>query len=191
VTQIVVASVVEGHGEVAALPVLLRRVFEGVDIYGINARRPHRLPRGKFTKDDQLRRAVDIQSAAIQGAGGVIVLADADDDCPVELRDRCLELVGNTTVPLKIIFANREFEGWYLAGIESLRDHRSVREDAAFEGNPESTRDAKGHLERLMNEPYRETLHQAAFAAQVDLDLVAERSPSFQKFRRDVEGLTS
>ncbi len=39
---------------------------------------------------------------------------------------------------------------WFLGGIESLRPHRSVRDDARFDSDPEAPRDAKGRLRQLM-----------------------------------------
>lgn len=43
-----------------------------------------------------------------------------------------------------------------------------MRDDASFQGDPEAPRAAKGVLGSLMTEPYRETLHQAAFASMLN-----------------------
>lgn len=51
-------------------------------------------------------------------------------------------------------------------------------DDAVYEGNPESPRDAKRALSRLMTKPYRETLHQPSFAGLMDLNQ-ARRVRSF------------
>ncbi len=172
-----IASVVEGHGEVSALPVLVRRIARVV--YGhdyIEVTPPHRVPRGQMIKGDTLARAVRMQSARVGDRGGVLVVADADDDCAVGLASTFAQFCCSTRPEIAI--AVREFEGWFLASIESLRGHRAVRADATFDGDPEQIRGAKERLSQLMIEAYRETLHQASFANLLDPSL-AGRSRSF------------
>jgi len=127
-------------------------------------------------KSDTLARAVRMQSARVGERGGVLIVADADDDCAVELA----ATFAQSCVPTKpeIAIAVREFEGWFLASIESLRGHRHVRADATFRSEPEQARGAKERLSQLMIEPYRETLHQASFASLLNPSL-AGRSRSF------------
>lgn len=87
--SVTIASVVEGHGDVAALPILVRRVAnECYDCYDVLIPKPHRVPRNQMVKGDFLRRAVAMQSVRVAQRGGVLVVADADDDCPVELAPR-------------------------------------------------------------------------------------------------------
>lgn len=81
---------------------------------------------------------------------------------------------------IEVAIAVREFEAWFLAGVAGLRSHRSVRDDAAYDGDPEAPRDAKGVLSGIMSEPYRAALHQPSFAAIMDLHQ-AERVRSFAR----------
>src|SRR5262245_33188069 len=119
-------------------------------------------------KDDLLYRSARLQSARVEDGGGVLVLADIDDDpCAVELAASLRDKAGH--VKVEVVVAVREFEAWFLAGLESLRRHPAVRSDAAARVSPESPRDAKGVLSRVMTESYVETLHQPKFAAIVDL----------------------
>lgn len=76
---------------------------------------------------------------------------------------------------LRVVVARREYEAWFLGGIESLRVHRSVRDDASFDSDPEAPRDAKGRLRQLGTEPYRETLHQPAFAELLSIGAARQR----------------
>lgn len=56
---------------------------------------------------------------------------------------------------------------------------------------PEGVRDAKGWLSSRMSvgRTYGETLDQAALAAEVDMRIARDRSPSFDKLWRDIESL--
>lgn len=82
---LVIASIVEGYGEVAALPLLVRKV--ALEVYGIAAveiAKPHRVPRNQM-QSQVLCRAAEMQRARIVNGGGVLVLADSDDDDPDDL----------------------------------------------------------------------------------------------------------
>ena len=54
-------AVVEGHGEVQAVPILLRRVLhEKLQIYDIVLEPPIRVPKSKLLKQGELERAVEL-----------------------------------------------------------------------------------------------------------------------------------
>lgn len=188
----VVASIVEGHGEVEAVPELLRRIARELLGLEIECLRPHRVPRPKIPRPLELGRAVRLQGARVGGGpGGVLVLLDADDDDPARLRQEVQSIADDEAPGVAVVVvAVREFEAWFLAAAESLRPHRSVRGDAAFAGDPESPRDAKGELQRLMTEAYGEVRHQVAFCALLDLDAARERSPSFAELVEAVSHMT-
>ena len=78
-----------------------------------------------------------------------------------------------------------------LAGIESVRGVRGIAVDAMPPPDPEAVRDAKGALSDRMDgsRGYVATDDLPAFFEAVDLDLVASRSASFEKFRRDLTSL--
>lgn len=191
--MITLASVVEGHGEVQALPVLVRRLADrfrpGV---AVDAPTPFRLPRGKFRVVGELERAVAVAARKVIAGGGVLILVDADDDCPVEfaaeLRSRCEPAAGGG--PAAFVVAQREFEAWFLASLPSLSSHPDVSPSARHAGDCESVRDAKGRLQGQMmpGVKYSETRHQPAFSALMDLDLAAG-CRSFRKLMVDVEHL--
>jgi hypothetical protein len=168
-----IATVVEGHGEVKALPVLLRRIaYELLGVPYVLVPPPYRVKRNRMTQPAELSPASRFQSVRVADRGGVLVLADADDDCAVNLAADLRQAAQPT--PVEVAIAVREFEAWFLGAVESLRGHSAVRDDAVYDGNPERPRAAKGVLEELMTEPYRETLHQPAFAAMVDIQQAQE-----------------
>ncbi len=173
--------VVEGHADAKAIPILLRRIC--AEIFGrwdILIREPWRLPRSKMVIPAEIRRVYyPLSKGAVGGPGAIVVVLDQDDDHDIsELVDRVSEPMADMA-DLRVVVACREYEAWFLGGIESLRVHRSVRDDASFDSDPEAPRDAKGRLRQLMNEPYRETLHQPAFTELLSIGAARQRCPSF------------
>lgn len=173
------APIVEGHGEVRAVPVLLRRI--ALEMFGchVTVSSPWRLPVNLMHRE-ALAPIVHVLAERVGESGGVIVLRDADDDDPNETRSDLNQLL-HELAPERAAaaVAVREFEAWFLGSIVSLRSHRSVRDDASFEGDPEGKRDAKGALSAQMTESYRPTLHQPSFAAEMDIQMARSRCPSF------------
>jgi hypothetical protein len=86
VTHPVIAAVVEGQGEVAAVPVLLSRLLSEIapGRY-FDLPRPYRIGRGTLLAPSGIERAVAAIGEQRGPRVGVLVLLDADDDCPAEL----------------------------------------------------------------------------------------------------------
>lgn len=181
-----IASVVEGHGEVKAFPILIRRIAESIGIYDCEIRTPHRIGRDHMTRS-LVANAVRTQRDAVGSDGLIVVLYDSDDDDPATVVESTREQLASASCDALVFVAVREYEAWLLAGIDSLRGSSAITDDATYEGDPESPRDAAGRLGELMTESYRKTLHQPRFTARLDLDLAAERSPSLRTF---VDGFT-
>jgi hypothetical protein len=183
-----IMCVVEGHGEVAALPILLRRIAarQAPNEY-VECPRPIRVPRGRLLKADELERAVTLAVRSIAPVGSVLLLLDADDDCPAELGPRLLERIASVRagVGVSAVLAKTEFEAWFIAAVRSLRGYRGLPEDIEPPPEPESIRGAKEWLSQHQRHRYSETLDQPAFAERMDLDL-ARSTRSFEKLWRDV-----
>jgi hypothetical protein len=91
---VTIACVVEGYGEVQALPVLLRRIVPEIDPgVDLQVPSPWRANRSSLLRPDMLERVVATQGDRVAGAGGVFILIDADDDCPAELGPSLERLV--------------------------------------------------------------------------------------------------
>ncbi len=182
----VVASIVEGDGEVAALPTLLRRVgaWQSPE-KSVEVLPPIRVPRDRFlSREEEFRRMLLLAAAKCGESGWILVLLDADDDCPAELGARVLERASGI-VPhrrVSVVLANREYEAWFLAAAESLHDHRGFAFDFPQRFDAERPRDATGWLgKRMASGAYRETTDPAAFSALMDLQLAFDNSRSFRK----------
>jgi hypothetical protein len=196
VTRIV--TVVDGHGEVSALPVLLRRIAYWLTPQSVlDIPRPYRLPRQNLIASGGIEDAVTVAIAGARdlacGRTGILVMIDADDDCPCELGSRLLKRIrlARPDIASAVVLANRDFEAWFLAAASSLGGCRGLPQGLQPLLDPEKPRDCKGWLtaHREDGHPYRPVSDQAALAAAIDLNLARENSPSFAKLVRDVERL--
>ena len=183
-----VGLIVEGHGEVHSLPVLLRRVVREMEpSLHLSILNPFRIPRGQLVKEDGLRRAVEFMARKVGSDGRILILLDADDDLPCQLGPRLLAQARDCRRDrdISVVIAMREYEAWFLAAAESLRGHRRLPTDLTPPTRPEDIRDAKGWLNQRMSDGYSETLHQPALTELFDLS-AARRSDSFDKLFREV-----
>lgn len=188
-----IAPLVEGDGEVAGVPVLLRRIVQSLDpTISPVVRRGFRHPSGSLRRVGGLERAIDAV-AEVHPAHAVLVLVDSDDDCPRDLGPELLHRATNARPDLlvSIVLAHREYEAWFLAAAESLAGLRSLRQDLTAPADPEEIRDAKGWLSRQMPSSmrYSPTQDQAALSSQFDLDLARRRSRSFRKLWKEMENI--
>lgn len=188
-----IKPIVEGFGDVLAVPELLRRIqFEyGVGGHDVQIARPIKWNRCYFNSEEQVKTAVRL-AVAETGCAGVLVVFDSDDDCPKTYARRVAEwsIQAAGLIPCEVVMADREFEAWFLAAMESLRGRSGISHDAVSEDNPERIRGAKERLESnmLWNVSYSETSDQVALASRLDLRAVHDRCRSFRKlvkaFRR-------
>ena len=192
--MVAIYPIVEGHGEVRAVPVLIRRVASEIcNIHDVHVLHPHRVPRGRMVAQDarELERAVELGVRKIRQTGTpgiIIVLLDADDDCPAKLGAQLLQQIARADVAISVVVANREYEAWFLAGAQSLRGQRGISDVAVAPVDPEAIRGAKEYLERQLlaaGESYRATVDQVALTAKLGLE-EARAAPSFDKLCRDL-----
>ncbi len=191
--KITLGLIVEGHGDVQAAPVLVRRIIQEIDPQiHLRIPLPIRIPKNRMVRPGELERAVDFAARQLSDHGGVLVLLDADEDCPALLGPDLLERAKGSRPdkPVGLVIAKTEFESWFLAAAESLRGQRGLAQDLTSPSDPEGIRGAKEWLTRRMTtgRKYRETVDQIALARRLDL-AAAARAPSFRKLRRDVKRL--
>ena len=192
-----VFPIVEGHGEVNAVPLLLRRIAEEIcGRFDINVLPPHRMPRGRMVTEDgsHLIKAVELgvrKISQVGGSGSVLVLLDADKDCPAQLAPSLFQRISRRDIETLVVMAKREYEAWFLAAAVSLRRHRNVAATAIPPESAEAIENAKKHLQQHILKAgtyYRETVDQTALTAIFDLQ-EARAAPSFDKLCRDLERL--
>jgi hypothetical protein len=188
-----VASIVEGDGEVPALPKLLHRIAAELGVPNLLTPTPMRIPRGKLTIGGGIERAVAAQALRVSTKGGILVLLDADDDCPAEYGPLLLAraMAARPDKQVSVVLANREFEAWFLAAAPSLAGQFGFPAEFPRPHNPEAPRNCKRLLTaaRPKGQPYKETVDQAPLASVFDLKMAREHSGSFDKFYREVSRL--
>ena len=188
--MISIASIVEGHGEVQALPVLLRRMSEWIspDV-SIAVLTPIRVQRDRFlNREEEFRRQLQLAAAKSGETGWVLILLDADDDCPASFAagvlQRAQECIPHRRV--SVVLAKREYEAWFIAAARSLDGARGFRWRENDEVDAELPRDAKGWMGHRMGAGgYREVIDQPAFTARFDLQQAFNRSRSFRKLSKE------
>jgi hypothetical protein len=181
--------IVEGHGDVEAVPVLLRR---WIHAEGIVARvaRPHRLPRGRFGQEAEVRRRMQLIAKETEPGDAVLALFDADQDCPAELGASVLSWMRSERPDRAsgVVLAVTEFESWYVAAAASLVARGRLLLTTRPHPAPESIQDPKGWLSTAMGRRYSETLDQPRFAALFEFG-EARACRSFVKFERELRRL--
>lgn len=123
-----IAAIVEGDGEVDALPILLRRLadWRTPDRYP-QPLRPIRVRRDRFlNREQEFSRHLQLAAKKCGGDGWILILFDADDDCPAELGPMTLERARICVPhrPVSVVLANREYEAWFIAAAPSLQGCR-------------------------------------------------------------------
>ncbi|MGZ5431472.1 MAG: DUF4276 family protein [Thermoanaerobaculia bacterium] len=190
----IIQPIVEGQGDEAAVPLLLRKLRDEAECWGLEIARPHRRRRTQLVKKDSLQTAIRV-AALRDDCVGIIVIFDADDDCPKGLGPTLEAWAQEAAVDkaCTVVIANREYEAWLLADIASLRGKAGILPDAIPHANPESPRDAKGELERRMSGhgSYSPTVDQAALTAHLDLQTVYRSCRSFRKLVSAFGALTA
>ena len=190
--------IVEGHGDVAAVPVLLRRfAHEIFEISAFQVLTPYRLHKDRMNIENHLERVVTLARLKLnqcEGARAILILRDADDDCPgidaPALLARAERIA--SPVPVCVVFAKAEYESWFLAAVHSLRGRRDIVDYADAPPDPEAIRGAKEHLRQQRMVPgatYSPTVDQPALTAKFDFEEARKSCPSFDKLWRDLERL--
>lgn len=188
-----IAAIVEGHGEVASLPILIhriaRRVAPGIDLRIV---RPTRVHRQQVVKPGRLEHYVETVAKFMGSAGRILILLDSNGDCPKELAGalrRRAELARSDR-RIRVVLAKMEYEAWFVASADSLVGHCDIDPSTTAVDHAESIRNAKGWLSRRMSgrRRYNPKIDQPTLTRVFDLD-AARTASSFDKLWRDVHAL--
>lgn len=184
-------TLVEGPGDVAAMPVLLHQLLRRAHAYDWQAAEPM-----KVASLGALRKRLTSFAEALRikmhdgKCHGVLVLLDSDDICP---RTEAVALTASFAAfglpyPVAVVFAHREYEEWLVASLPSIAPNtpllpNNLTRDYAVEGK----RGVKGWLTAQMpfGFIYKETTHQEEFTRHLDPDLAQE----CRSFRRLLGGM--
>lgn len=189
-----IGCIVEGHGEVASLPVLIPRLVRAVNPNIIPVvPRPVRVKRDRFVSDDrEFERNVLLASASAWHRNPILIVLDSEGGCPAEMGPRLLGKARSICPgrPVGCVIAHQEYETWFLASVQGIRDHFELSGTPTPPPNPESRRGAKEWIEGQLwrGEKYRETIDQKELTRRIDIDKTRS-IPSFDKLYREVARL--
>jgi Domain of unknown function (DUF4276) len=187
------APIVEGHGEVEAVPALLHRIARDTAFQGVlRVNPPIRVKAGSFLHDqDYFHKQILLASAkAAQEIGSVLILLDCDDGCPADIGPELLRKAREVRSDVNILMslAYREYETWFITAAPSLAGMRGLPPNSQPPEDPEGIRDAKGWLGERMEIPYDPVTHQIEFTRKFDLHQ-ARSNQSFERMYRIVDSV--
>lgn len=173
-----IAPIVEGHGEVQALPILLRRLADAMaPEIELRLNPALRVKAASFLNENDTEyfdKYIELAAAKAKASpkSCVLILLDCEDLCPSQLGPKILQraLKCRPDTAFLVILAHREYETWFLAAAESLRGVCGLRHDLVAPGKAEKIRDAKGWLSEQMPTPYNEPEHQPRMTQKFDFD---------------------
>jgi hypothetical protein len=208
----------EGHGEVSALPVLVKRLLQEkdaghllfVDTEIIRTPLTHLIKWDKALQQPDYSQWIKRVTLAARRreVGGVLAVYDGDFARfpPGSLSPFCAATAAKSMAAaavsagagkmtsIAVVFACSEYETWLVAGAESLAGRKledgrlALPRDVQFPGCDPESR-GKGWLEQ--NCPgYRPTRDQASLTELLDFQVVrAKRARSFQRLEHAIEQL--
>ncbi len=183
--------IVEGHGEIPAVPILIRKILAAQEIHDVQP-----LPAWRHGEYPSVTKKFDnIFLAAIKENSPILWVMDFDSKefaCPVEEAQRLLARAEELRPgwPIKIAFLVKEYETLFLIDETATRKvFPDIPAKKSFPEHPENIRGAKEWLSIARPSPgsaYKETVHQAKITAHLNLDLLRTRSPDFAHLERAV-----
>ena len=203
-----IVPIVEGHGEVTAVPELLTQWFKHRRFYNFEATKLSiRAPKDSMLAPFDLVRENGIElyvrRAAARRPDGIIVMLDSDDECRKrvgrppeeqlgpELLQRAVNEVGH--IPIGVVVADREFEAWYLAAHMRFKTQGHFDPEVRFpvDFDFEQPRDCKGYVSKFIGWKYSETADQKELAKHIGFgSYMGRHCRSFAKLMRDLERVT-
>jgi Domain of unknown function (DUF4276) len=182
--------IVEGDGDLLAVPELIRRVAHAADIFDLQILRPHK--RGDLAKVS--KRFEDFLAAGLLEGAPILWVMDYDGercddvDRDIEtLRMRAAQVAPQANVDFA--FMVKEYESLFLCDRETLcMFFPDIPGHAQWPADPERVRGAKEWISKIRPKglAYKETVHQVRLTSRIDLHRLRDRSPSFVRFETAV-----
>jgi hypothetical protein len=183
--------IVEGQGDVAALPALVHRSALHLGFRGeLRIPTPFRLKRGLMESLDELSRAVELIARQTAPDGPILIVLDADNTPGCQIAPQLLAKACSLRSDRRIgvVAAVREYEAWIVAGQASLASMPGWIGGNELVEDPEALSSPKAWLDHRLENGYSPTIDQIKITRQFDLDQ-ARRSWSFDKFLRELARL--
>jgi hypothetical protein len=181
-----VAAIVEGYGDVRAIPTLV--VKTGL-LFGLNivAANPIRSGEWKSLRvAGELERFLEL--ARTRDRDLILIILDLDDSCcKTEYESampRINKWINGRNIVVHLVFMVKEYECIFLSRIQDINPAASIVDE------PERIRDAKGKLKTLTGRRYRETQDQEGYTKAINLPELIKTSRSYRKLAKEISGKT-
>jgi hypothetical protein len=200
-----IAPIVEGHTEQNCVERLLHRIWLGLlgSAERLQVLAPLRPKRDAIVHHSGEAFGVMVQNVFtvlsstirkdISGRGLILVLLDAERDCPMELAPRLLESArkARCDADLACVIATRMFENWIVAGASTLAGVNDLPDPLPARDQFEQ-RSGVAWLEKQLRSKnqartYKKKIDGAIFVQAMDLTECRANSPSFDKLCRELE----
>lgn len=201
-----IAPIVEGETEELCFEPLLQHIWNKLPTPTMEALRvakPTRCNRSAIAKpshrelEEKMQYALDKLLPRLREPGVdrglVLVLIDADEDCPARLAPQLLSRAKKvrSDVDVDCVVAKRKLENWFTASAESLSGAEGLPLNLRAPYDPES-RGGDAWLTQQMKKidrrrKYVKPTHAVTFVRLLDVALCRGRSPSFDKLCRVLE----
>lgn len=178
-----ILPIVEGDGDLKAVPVLLRNLLTLHDLHEIQILHPHKrgeLPKVAAGFDNYFRMALKENAA-------ILLVLDFDCEycnCPFLEAEKLYQRAQaiRNDWPFKIAFLVKEFESLFLVESHAATNILALPPGTKFPDKPETIRDAKGWLSkaRPKGSAYKPTVHQDKITARLNFKQLRETSSDFR-----------
>lgn len=182
-----ILPIVEGDGDLRAVPVLLRNLLAWHGLHETQILSPHK--RGELPK--VAARFEDYFRMALKENAAILLVLDFDCeycDCPFQEAGKLYQRAQaiRNGWPFKIAFLVKEFESLFLAETQAATTILAISPDIGFPDTPETIRDAKGWLSKALpkGSSYKPTVHQAKITARLDFEKLREASADFRHLEK-------
>lgn len=182
--------IVEGDGEVTAVPALLRKILTQMVRYDIQIARPKNANgRTNLLKEGGLERFIRYAWKE-PDCGAILVLLDSEGDCPVNIaRDLSSRIRAmGILFPVVIVIAHYMYEAWLLASISTISGRLDLPSGLHPPPDVEAVRNPKAWIDRQFpsGRAYKETQDQEAMTHLMDITS-ASSSRSFRRLLHAIE----
>lgn len=201
-----VAPIIEGETEERCVKLLLSRIWRGLlasaDREELCVLEPNPANRSSLIKHDHpdLAQRVEMSFRLMRSRmrqpedrGFILILLDADEDCPKTLAPELLARArtARSDADIACVLAKRELENWFKAAAASLAGVCGLPTDLEVPAHPEDgSGDAwltKQMQKKDRRRKYKKTTDALALVEKLDLHLCRENSRSFRKLCKELE----
>jgi hypothetical protein len=186
-----VVAIVGGHGEVEAVPALVKKLSKAKVLHSDIS--PLRFKEDQFLKfGREFKRFCSIaanKARQLNPQGRVLIFLDADDQarCPATVAPMVAKLFSeeHSDVEVLVCMMKREFETMFIYAADSIAGSIDLPSNLVPPPEPDSIRGAKEWLTKQMprGQSYSETSHQKTLVEVADIEALL-RCPSVARIHR-------